>query len=111
VLPAAEATFPGRNGLIAFSSAVRNRGGIVHWSPPKPFLRTEFGDTYECGDAGPTAYASFIDPSSPARNFDVTGKSGWLYYTQFNPPDCNTWGTYDRDLVRIPIELTIEPAG
>ena len=83
---------------------------LVHWSAPNPFLRTEFGDTYECGDAGPTAYASFIDPSSSARNFDVTGKSGWLYYTQFNPPDCNTWGTYDRDLVRIPIELAIEPS-
>jgi hypothetical protein len=84
---------------------------LVHWSPPQPFLRTELVDTYECGDAAPTAYASFIDPSSPARNFDVTGKSGWLYYTQFNPPDCNTPGTYDRDLVRIRIELAIEPAG
>ena len=46
---------------------------------------------------------------SPVRNFDVTGKSGWLYYTQFNPPDCNTLGTYDCDL-RIPIELAIEPS-
>jgi hypothetical protein len=84
---------------------------LVHWSNPQPFLGTEGFDTYECGDDPPTAYASFIDPSSPARNFDVTGKSGWLYYTQFNPPDCNTPGTYDRDLVRIPIELAIEPAG
>jgi hypothetical protein len=82
---------------------------LVHWSWSKPFLRTETVHTWECGDAGPTAYASFIDPSSPARNFDVTGKSGWLYYTQYNPPDCNNWGTYDRDLVRIPIELAIEP--
>ncbi len=84
---------------------------LVHWSPPKPFLRTEFVDTYECGDAAPTAYASFIDPSSPARNFDVTGKRGWLYYTQFNPPTCNDYGTIDRDLVRIPIELSIGPPG
>jgi hypothetical protein len=81
---------------------------LVHWSPAKPFLQTEAGGTYECGDPGPTAYASFIDPSSPARNFDVTGKSGWLYYTQFNPPSCADYGTLDRDLVRIPIELTLE---
>ncbi|HEU0303354.1 MAG TPA: hypothetical protein VFR32_02110 [Gaiellaceae bacterium] len=82
---------------------------LVHWSAPQPFLKTEIGGTYECGDTGPTAYASFIDPSSPARNFDVTGKRGWLYYTQFNPPNCRDPGTYDRDLVRIPIELAIEP--
>ncbi len=82
---------------------------LVHWSNPQPFLSTELGDTYECGDTGPTAYASFIDPSSPARSFDVTGKKGWLYYTQFNPPNCNDPGAYDRDLVRIPIKLAIEP--
>ena len=29
LVPAAEATFPGRNGLIAFSSAVRNRDGKI----------------------------------------------------------------------------------
>jgi hypothetical protein len=80
---------------------------LVHWSNPQPFLRTESVHTYECGDMEPTPYASFIDPSSPARNFDVTGKRGWLYYTQMHYTNCQM--TLDRDLVRIPIELAIEP--
>jgi hypothetical protein len=92
-------------GRAAFS--LTTSADLVHWSTPMPFLQTETGDTWECrdGEEKPTAYAAFIDPASPVRNFDVTGKSGWLYYTQFNPPNCADPGTIDRDLVRIPIEL------
>jgi hypothetical protein len=96
-----------RVGRAAF--ALSTSADLVHWSTPVPFLETETGDTWECrdGEDKPTAYAAFIDPASPARNFDVTGKSGWLYYTQFNPPSCLDPGTYDRDLVRVPLALSI----
>jgi hypothetical protein len=79
---------------------------LVHWTDPKPFLQVELVFTYACGEQDPVAYASFIDPASPARNFDVTGKTGWLYFTQFHYRDCQM--NYDRDLVRIPIELSIQ---
>jgi hypothetical protein len=70
-----------------------------------PFRRFVF--THSCGDADPKAYASLLDPTSAERNFGVTGRTGWLYYTQLNYRDCRM--TLDRDLVRIPVEITTTP--
>lgn len=80
---------------------------LVNWTDPKPFHKVELVFTHVCGEEDPKAYASFIDPSSPARNFDITGKTGWLYYTQFHYRDCHM--TLDRDLMRIPVEITLTP--
>ena len=43
----------------------------------------------------------------PERNFGVTGRTAWIYYTQLNYQDCHM--TLDRDLMRIPVEITMTP--
>jgi hypothetical protein len=80
---------------------------LVHWTAPRAFHPAEFVFTHSCGDPDPTAYASFLDPTSPERNFSVTGRTGWLYYTQLNYRGCQM--TLDRDLVRIPVEIRMSP--
>jgi hypothetical protein len=58
--------------------------------------------TYQPGDEVYMLYPSFLDPASTARNFDVTGKSGYVYFTRFNQPGT---APLDRDMVRVPVEL------
>ena len=91
--------FSPTDGAFFFSTST----DLAHWTAPRAFHPVEFVFTHTCGDPDPKAYASFLDPTSPDRNFGVTGRTGWLYYTQFNYQDCHM--TLDRDLMRIPIEI------
>lgn len=93
----------GTTGMFFYSLS----NDLVHWTSPRLLMGVELSFTHGCGDPDPKAYASFIDPASPSRSFDVTGRRGWLYYTQFNYRNCQM--TLDRDLVRVPVELTVEP--
>ena len=77
---------------------------LVHWGPLRTLLPVELTFTYRCGDADPVAYASLLDPTSPSRSFDVTGAHPYLYFTRFNYANCQM--NFDRDLVRVPVELT-----
>ncbi|NOZ04196.1 MAG: T9SS type A sorting domain-containing protein [FCB group bacterium] len=73
--------------LINWSRAQIIKEAKLWWTP---WLS---GDAYH--------YPSLIDTSDTTRNFEVTGQQAYLYYTR------NHEGTtYDRDLVRIPIEFT-----
>jgi len=54
-------------------------------------------------------YSSLIQPGDPTRNFEQSGRSPWLYYTQCGDgkctPGCSHTGL-DRDLKRIRIRFT-----
>jgi len=57
------------------------------------------------------AYPSLLDPASPQlmrgdRNFQYSGVQPYLYFTQFNPKT-NENGGYDRDVLRLPLLVTI----
>ena len=47
-------------------------------------------------------YPSVLDPDDPSRNFEVVGRRADLYFTRWNPKSPRS---YDRDLVRVPIEF------
>jgi hypothetical protein len=91
------------DGAFFFSTST----DLVNWTAPRAFHPVELAFTHTCSEPDPKAYASFLDPSSPDRNFGVTGRTGWVYYTQLNYQDCHM--TYDRDLMRIPVEITTTP--
>ena len=59
---------------------------------------------YQCGDKDPIAYPSLIDPASTSRNFETVGRKAYLYYTLFHYS--NYQQGLDRDLVRIPVEIS-----
>jgi hypothetical protein len=77
---------------------------LIHWTPRKRITKVESRQTYECGDPDPVAYPSVLDPDSTSRNFETTGKRAYLYFTLFNYQSCKE--TFDRDLVRVPIEFS-----
>ena len=93
----------GTSGGIYFSTSTN----LLHWTAPKPILPVEFTYTHACGDPDPVAYPSLLDPDSPSRSFDVGGRRGYVYFTQFNYSACRM--TLDRDLVRVPVEFTKRP--
>ena len=76
---------------------------LIHWSQRQLFLSSSILNDYACGDADPVKYPSLIDPQSPDRNFATTGQTMELYYTRIHVTNCQM--TWDRDLVRVPVQL------
>ena len=77
---------------------------LVHWSPRRLIMEATTIPTFRCGGPNPIAYPSLIDPRSESRTFATTGRRPYLYYTRFNYEGCEL--TRNRDLVRLPIEIS-----
>lgn len=78
---------------------------LIHWDRrkllreiPLPWTVAKNTDTFYL-------YPALIDPRSQTLNFEDTGKTGYVYYTRLNFGA----GSLDRDLIRIPVEFTLEP--
>jgi hypothetical protein len=80
---------------------------LIEWTPRQRFMEAEFPWTYSCGDPDVLAYPSLLDPASPSRNFDVTGRRAYVYFTRIHYVNCQM--TLDRDLVRVPVEWKVAP--
>jgi hypothetical protein len=79
---------------------------LIHWQSRRLLVEVEMPWTYQPGDANVYLYPALLDPASPDRNFETTGKTAFVYLTRFNTRESgNTLGTLNRDLVRIPVEL------
>jgi len=76
---------------------------LVDWTQPRLFYSAQVTWDYQCGDPDPIAYPSLLDPASTSRNYETSGNTAFLYYTQFHYSGCQQ--TLDRDLVRVPIEI------
>ncbi len=76
---------------------------LLHWSKRKLLREKELLWTHRCGDPDPILYPSLIDPGSPSRSFDVSGRRPYLYYTQFHYADCKPGP--NRDLMRVRVEF------
>jgi hypothetical protein len=77
---------------------------LIHWSPRALVAPAVSVSTYSCAGASPIAYPSVIDPSSRSRVFATSGRSPFLYYTQFHYSACHK--TADRDLMRVRLEVS-----
>lgn len=74
------------------------------WSPQRLLVEKKTVFDYACGDPDPMQYPSVIDHGSTSRNFETTGASAYLYYTQHHYVNCQM--SADRDLVRVPITIS-----
>ncbi len=73
---------------------------LINWSRAQIIKEAKLWWTpWLSGDA--FHYPALIDTSDTTRNFEVTDQQAYLYYTRQHEGT-----TYDRDLVRIPIEFT-----
>ena len=77
---------------------------LIHWSTPTLLFQTVMVSGYQCGGPDPIQYPSLTDPASTTRNFETTGNTAYLYYTQNHYTNCQQ--TLDRDLVRVPITIS-----
>jgi hypothetical protein len=77
---------------------------LVHWTRRRLVKEVEFAWTYQCGDPNPIAYPSVLDPRSPSRNFETSGRDAYLYFTRFHYSNCKQ--SLNRDLVRVPIRFS-----
>jgi hypothetical protein len=77
---------------------------LVNWSRRKLIFEAELRESFQCGDRNPIQYPSVLDPGSPSRNFETTGRRVLLFFTQHHFEGCQP--SNDRDLVRIPIEFS-----
>jgi hypothetical protein len=77
---------------------------LVDWSPRKLIKEVTLIQTYRCGDPDAVFYPSILDPSSKSRNFETSGRRPYLYFTRLHYKACQL--TYDRDLVRVPVEFS-----
>ena len=83
------------NGVLKYGFYYSLSNDLIHWSTKQFIMQVQ--QTWAVGGAN---YPSLIDHNDVSRNFEVTGQSCFLYYTKWNS------GTYDRDLVRVPITFS-----
>jgi hypothetical protein len=77
---------------------------LVHWTPRTLVAPAVTVQTYLCGGSPPIAYPSVVDPDSNSRTYATSGRTPFLYFTQFHYTRCHQ--TPDRDLVRVPLEIS-----
>lgn len=83
------------NGTLKYGFYYALSDDLIHWSHKRLILQT----TSSWGVGG-SNYPSIIDHNDTSRNFENAGQTCYLYYTKWNS------GTYDRDLVRIPLTFS-----
>jgi hypothetical protein len=86
-----------QTGAGTYEIAFKTSSDLINWSAP-----TKLYDTKGLGHERGAPHVP--DPARPARrrNYETTGRYPYLYFTRFNG---DTWGTMDRDLVRVPLRL------
>jgi YD repeat-containing protein len=87
---------------------------LIDWTSRRTFLKfataaNGFGNGTNVDDCKPLAYGVVVDPDSPGRNFEQSDRRMELLFRRMNSPTCGQ-NTADRDLVRVPVELTKLPS-
>ncbi|HEV2301417.1 MAG TPA: hypothetical protein VGR91_07595 [Stellaceae bacterium] len=95
----------GPNPAIMFSDST----DLLSWSDPRMLVREPVATSGTCTGRALIAYPSVLDPRSTSSNFEVVGKTAYLYFTRFRFSHGDCGGTLDRDLVRVPIAIVGAP--
>ncbi|HEX6654293.1 MAG TPA: hypothetical protein VF072_16220 [Thermoleophilaceae bacterium] len=98
------ASLPGPSGKLVTGVYFSLSRDLIHWTSRRLMMKATVTHTFRCGGADPIAYPSLIDPRSHSRTFATTGRRPYLYLTRFNYEHCRQ--SLDRDLVRLPVEIS-----
>jgi len=94
---------PGTRGVV-WGFYYSTSEDLIDWTPRQLIREIVLPQHFECGDPNPVSLPSLIDPDSPSRNFETTGRRPWLYFTRFHHKECS--GTLNRDLVRVRVRFS-----
>ncbi len=78
---------------------------MLHWGSHITLINRPDMSSRNCSDIERYGYPSVLDAEASGRNFDVIGKTPYLFLTRFHVKDCKL--SSNRDLVRF--ELRIDP--
>lgn len=78
---------------------------LIHWTHRKLLVEVPLPWTVEDNQDVSYLYPALLDPDSPARNFETTDETAFLYFTRHNFGQ----GSPDRDLIRVPVEFFPTP--
>lgn len=87
------------NGVLKYGFYYALSDDLINWSNKRLILQTTTSWA-----VGGSNYPSIIDHNSTTRNFEDAGQTCYLYYTKWNS------GTYDRDLIRVPVTFSQQVA-
>lgn len=74
---------------------------LIHWTVRRRIMTANLLiDPKHKTNEDVLAYPVVVDHNDTTRNFEVTGREVYLYFTRWHPGS-----TYDRDLVRVPIRF------
>jgi hypothetical protein len=82
---------------------------LIHWGPMNLLMEGPTDFNHQCSDGDSIQYPSLLDPTSPYRNYETTGREPYLYYTRMHYAPNGSGGcilTLDRDLLRVWIRFT-----
>ena len=72
---------------------------LIHWTRRRLLKEVPLPWTVTRPQFVSYLYPALLDPESPSRNFEATGRTAYLYYTRNNLGHTSL----DRDLVRVPV--------
>ena len=105
-------------GLMAMKSSPQDGGpsisgiwaatspDLITWSKPKLVWAAPLLTDQTCSAEAAYYYPSLLDETSKTRNFEDVGDRAHLYLTRLNLDKCRV--TWDRDLVRLPVQITVD---
>jgi hypothetical protein len=85
------------NGSLIYGFYYALSDDLINWSAKRLIMQT--AATWAVGGSN---YPSIIDHADTSRNFEMPGQDCYLYFTKWNS------GTYDRDLIRVPVTFNKE---
>ena len=105
VLTGSAAKFDPAQSKNVFGLYLSTSDDLIHWSMRELMIERPSLASHQCGDPDAVAYPSLIDHDSTDRNYRLTDSTMYLYYTHFHH-DMSCGIGLDRDLVRVPIQIS-----
>jgi hypothetical protein len=93
----------GRRGVV-WGFYYSTSDDLIDWTPRQLIHEAVLTNDYQCGGPNPVGFPSLLDPDSPSRNFETTGRRPWLYFTRFHYRQCRN--VLNRDLVRVRVRFS-----
>lgn len=89
-------------GIYASTSA-----DLLTWTRPTLVMEAQLLWDKDCGRRDAYFYPSLLDPQARTPSFEDVGEKAYLYLTRYQLTGCKV--TWDRDLVRVPVDLRTAP--
>jgi len=91
------------DGSVAEGFFTSTSRDLITWSEPRLVMRAQLLWDKSCNERHAYFYPSLIDPEATTFSYEDFGERGYLYLTRYQLRNCKV--TWDRDLVRVPMEL------